>query len=178
MLLALLAASCATVKPLPVMGNIPQFELVRSTGEPFDSRTLDAHIWVADFIYTTCEGPCPMMSHQMRGIQESTLTTPDVKLVSFTVDPKHDTPEVLAKYSKFFKADGSRWYFLTGEMARLNDLGLNAFKLNGVNGALNHSTRFVLVDGKRRIRGFYLSSADDFPKRLLHDIRQLQADRS
>jgi cytochrome oxidase Cu insertion factor (SCO1/SenC/PrrC family) len=63
-------------------------------------------------------------------------------------------------------------------MARLNDLGLNSFKLNGVNGDLSHSTRFVLVDGKRRMRGFYLSSDDDFPKRLLHDIRQLQADKS
>lgn len=177
-LLALLAVSCGSVKPLPVMGNIPQFDLVASTGQPFDSHILDGHIWVANFIYTTCEGPCPMMSHQMKGIQESTLTTPEVKLVSFTVDPKHDTPEALAKYSKFFKADGSRWYFLTGEVARLNDLGLHSFKLNGVNGDLSHSTRFVLVDGKRRMRGFYLSSDDDFPKRLLHDIRQLQADKS
>jgi cytochrome oxidase Cu insertion factor (SCO1/SenC/PrrC family) len=63
-------------------------------------------------------------------------------------------------------------------VARLNDLGLHSFKLNGVNGDLSHSTRFVLVDGKRRMRGFYLSSDDDFPKRLLHDIRQLQADKS
>ena len=101
-----------------------------------------------------------------------------MKLVSFTVDPKHDTPEVLARYAKFFKADESRWYFLTGEMARLNDLGLNAFKLNGVNGDLSHSTRFVLVDARRQIRGFYISSDDDFPKRLLHDIRQLQAEKS
>ena len=118
------------------------------------------------------------MSHQMRGIQASTESTPDVKLVSFTVDPAHDTPEVLAKYSKFFKADGSRWYFLTGEMALLNDLGLNAFKLNSVKGDLSHSTRFVLVDRLRRIRGYYLSASDDFPKQLLHDIRQLEAETS
>jgi protein SCO1/2 len=176
--LALAAVSCTSIKPLPVMGRIPQFDLTASTGQGFDSRTLDGHIWVANFIYTTCDGPCPMMSHQMRGIQESTTSTPDVKLVSFTVDPKHDTPEVLAKYSKFFKADGSRWYFLTGEMSRLNDLGLNSFKVNGVNGDLSHSTRFVLVDGKRQIRGYYISSDDDFPKRLLHDIKQLEAGKS
>src|SRR5947207_1625251 len=116
----LVLASCTRVKPLPVMGAIPQFELISSTGQPFDSHTLDGHIWVANFIYTTCDGPCPMMSHQMRGIQNSTAATPEVKLVSFTVDPKRDTPEALAKYAKFFKADDSRWYFLTGDMAGLN----------------------------------------------------------
>jgi len=175
---ALFLSSCTQVKPLPVLGQIPQFDLVASTGQPFDSHTLDGHIWVADFIYTTCDGPCPMMSHQMRGIQSSTAATPDVKLVSFTVDPAHDTPEALAKYAKFFKADDARWYFLTGDVARLNDLGLHAFKLNGVDGSLSHSTRFALVDARRRIRGFYISSDDDFPKRLLHDIRQLQTEKS
>jgi len=175
---ALFLCSCAKIKPLPIMGTIPQFELLSSTGQPFDSHSLDGHVWVANFIYTTCDGPCPMMSHKMKGIQESTVSSPGVKLVSFTVDPKHDTPEALAKYAQFFKADGSRWFFLTGEMSRLNDLGLNGFKLNGVNGDLSHSTRFVLVDQKRRMRGFYMTSDDDFPQRLLHDIKQLEADAS
>ena len=174
----LVLAGCVKVKPLDILGEVPQFQLTTQTDQPFDSKTLDGHIWVADFVYTTCEGPCPMMSHQMRGIQNSTATTPDVKLVSFTVDPAHDTPPVLDKYSKHFQADPARWYFLTGEMERLNDLGVKAFKMNNVDGNLSHSTRFALVDGKRRIRGYYLSSDDDFPKRLLHDIRQLQSERS
>ena len=178
LLVSLLLSACIPVKPLPVLGQIPQFQLTAQTGESFDSHSLDGHIWVANFIFTTCDGPCPMMSHQMRGIQNSTHVTPELKLVSFTVDPAHDTPPVLAKYAAHFKADPERWYFLTGEMARLNDLGLNAFKLNSVDGGLSHSTRFVLVDGKRRIRGYYLSSDDGFPKRLLHDIRQLQSEPS
>jgi protein SCO1/2 len=177
-LAVLFTTSCVRVKPLDILGEVPQFQLTTQTDQPFDSKSLDGHIWVADFIYTTCEGPCPMMSHQMRGIQNSTASTPDVKLVSFTVDPAHDTPPVLAKYSKHFQADAARWYFLTGEMERLNDLGVKAFKMNNVDGNLSHSTRFALVDGKRRIRGYYLSSDDDFPKRLLHDIRQLQSERS
>jgi protein SCO1/2 len=176
--LLLLLSACVPVKPLPVLGQVPQFQLTQQTGQPFDSHSLDGHIWVANFIFTTCTGPCPMMSHQMRGIQNSTGGTPELKLVSFTVDPVHDTPPVLAKYAAHFKADPERWYFLTGEMARLNDLGLNAFKLNSVEGGLSHSTRFVLVDGKRRIRGYYLSSDDGFPKKLLHDIRQLQSETS
>ena len=177
-LCCLLLAGCVPVKPLDVLGQVPEFELTAQTGQPFDSRSLDGRIWIANFIYTTCEGPCPMMSHQMRGIQNSTASTPGVKLVSFTVDPAHDTPPVLAKYAAHFKADPNRWYFLTGEMERLNELGVHAFKLNNVDGNMSHSTRFALVDGKRRIRGYYLSSDDDFPKRLLHDIRQLQSDRS
>ncbi len=174
----LILSACVQVKPLPVLGVVPQFQLTAADDRAFDSHTLDGHIWVADFIYTTCEGPCPMMSHQMRGIQNSTAATPEVKLVSFTVDPAHDTPPVLAKYSAHFQADGNRWYFLTGEMERLNELGVKSFKLNNVDGNMSHSTRFALVDGKRRIRGYYLSSDDDFPKRLLHDIRQLQSERS
>ena len=171
-------AACIPVKPLPTLGQVPQFQLTRETDRRFDSHALDGHIWVANFIYTTCPGPCPMMSHQMHGIQNSTAGTPELKLVSFTVDPAHDTPPVLAEYATHFKADPARWYFLTGEIERLNDLGLNAFKLNSVDGSLNHSTRFVLVDGKRRIRGYYLSSDDGFPKMLLHDIRQLQSEPS
>jgi protein SCO1 len=175
---ALFLTACTQVKSLPVLGEIPQFQLTLQTDQPFDSHALDGHIWVADFIYTTCDGPCPMMSHQMRGIQNSTGATPELKLVSFTVDPSHDTPPVLARYAAQFKADPVRWYFLTGEMERLNDLGVKAFKLNNVDGTLTHSTRFVLVDRKRRIRGFYLSSEDGFPKQLLHDIRQLQGELS
>jgi protein SCO1 len=161
-------------KPLAVMGEVPEFQLTTQTGEPFDSRSLDGHIWVADFIYTTCDGPCPMMTAQMHRVQISTAESPDVKLVSFTVDPAHDTPPVLAEYAKHFKADFDRWYFLTGEQSRLNDIALRGFKLNGVDGSMTHSTRFVLVDRSRRIRGYYISSEDAFMPQLIHDIRQLE----
>jgi len=168
---AVFLAACAGPKPLPVLGQVPQFQLTAQTGQPFDSQSLDGHIWVADFIYTTCPGPCPMMSSQMRRVQVS--TTPDISLVSFTVDPQHDTPPVLAAYATHFTADPARWHFLTGEPRRLNDLGLNTFKLNSVDGSLIHSTRFVLIDRARRIRGYYLDTAQ-----LLHDIRQLEREKS
>jgi protein SCO1/2 len=168
--------SCSLTPPLPTYGIIPQFHLTAQTGQPFDSRSLDNHIWVANFVFTTCPGPCPMMSHQMHGIQEATAATPDVKLVSFSVDPEHDTPPVLAEYSRHFKADPARWTFLTGDMGRLNDLGLNAFKLNKVDGKKDHSTRFVLIDKHRQIRGYYLSSDEAFPKNLLRDLRRLQSE--
>src|ERR1035438_5102545 len=87
LLLLLLLSACIPVKPLPVLGQVPQFQTHKQTGQPFDSHSLDGHIWVANFIFTTCTGPCPMMSHQMRGIQNSTHASPELKLVSFTVDP-------------------------------------------------------------------------------------------
>ena len=174
----LVLAACVQPKPLPVLGQLPEFELTAQTGQPFDSRSLDGHVWVADFVYTTCDGPCPMMSRQMRQVQELTAEMPDVKLVSFTVDPAHDTPPVLAAYARHFKYDPNRWYFLTGEQAKLNDVGLAGFKLNSVDGSMTHSTRFALVDRKGRIRAYYTSGEDGFILRLVHDIRQLEREKS
>ena len=176
--LAVALFGCVKPAPLEVMGDVPQFELVSDTGQPFDSHALDGHIWVADFIYTTCEGPCPMMSSHMRQIQDQTAAEyPDVRFVSITVDPAHDTPAALAEYAKRYKRDPNRWFFLTGETAKLNDVSLKAFKLNSVDGSMTHSTRFALVDQKRRIRGYYLTSEDGFMPKLMHDIRQLEREK-
>jgi protein SCO1/2 len=174
----ILIASCVKPKPLADFGEVPAFQLTTQTGQSFDSKQLAGQIWVADFIYTTCPGPCPMMTRQMRQIQDQTAQEMrDVKLVSFTVDPAHDTPTVLAAYAKHYRMDQSRWWFLTGDMAALNAVGLG-FKLNTIDGNLSHSTRFVLVDRKGRIRGYYLTDQDAFLPQLVHDIRQLEREQS
>jgi protein SCO1/2 len=118
-----------------------------------------------------------MMTTQMRQLQSSAAEISDVLLVSITVDPAHDTPAVLADYARHFKQDPARWFFLTGDMDKLNDLGVHAFKLNSVDGSLSHSTRFVLVDRRGRIRGFYTYGEDGFMPQLLHDVRQLETER-
>jgi len=164
--------------PLPVLGQIPPFQLTAQDGQPFDSRSLAGRIWVADFFFTQCPGPCPLMNARMRQVQSETAGLADVRLVSFTVDPAHDTPPVLAAYSKHFLAQPGRWFFLTGEPGRLNDLGLNAFHLNPVDGSLDHSTRFTLIDRRGRIRGYYAFSDDDFPKQLVADVRRLEREPS
>ena len=170
--LTLWLCACAT-PPLPVMSQLPSFQLTAQTGQPFDSKSLEGRIWVADFVYTTCPGPCPMMSKQMGEVQRQTAAMPDVKLVSFTVDPAHDTPPVLTAYGKHFQANPNRWSFLTGDANRLNELGRDGFKLNSVDGTLTHSTRFVLVDRKMRIRGYYSSDEDGIVTRLVSDVRAL-----
>lgn len=178
LVLSLMAIGCAAEPPLPVLGEIPRFQLTAQGGLHFDSASLAGRIWVADFIFTTCPGPCPMMSARMRQVQKETADLADVRLISFTVDPAHDTPPVLAAYSKHFLAQSGRWFFLTGEQNRLNDLGLNAFHLNPVDGNLDHSTRFALVDRKGRIRAYHSFSDDAFLKRLVADVRRLEREPS
>src|SRR5215472_11821367 len=84
--LGMALAGCIARPDLPVMGDVPDFELTSQTGAAVDRNTLLGHVWVADFMFTTCPGPCPRMSSQMHAIQTSTASMPDVKLVSFTVD--------------------------------------------------------------------------------------------
>ena len=170
----LLAACARKTDPLPVYHSIPAFQLTAQDGRLFQSAAeLSDRVWVADFIFTTCTGPCPRMSRLMKQVAEATREMPNVRYVSFTVDPRNDTPEALAAYAKRYAADTSRWTFLTGPLEDLHRLKREAFKLGNVDGSLNHSTRMVLVDAHGRIRGFYGTSDDaDIPK-LIADIRQL-----
>jgi len=172
------AAGCARRAPLPVFGQIPDFQLISQTGEPFDRKSLNGKIWVADFIYTHCPGPCPRMSAQMRRVQAAVAELPDVRLVSFSVDPEHDTPPVLAQYAVRYQAQPGRWFFLTGDRNTLDSLDRHAFMLGNVDASLEHSTRFVLVDGQGKIRGYYGTDQDDPTAHLIADIRRLARDNS
>jgi protein SCO1 len=158
---------------LEVLGVVPQFELISQDGQPFHSQTLAGKIWVADFIYTTCPGPCPRMTSQMRQVQDAVSKIPDVRLVSFTVDPAQDTPPVLAAYAKLHGASSAMWYFLTGPVPALQTLDRDAFKLGNIDGTMQHSTRFVLVDREGRIRGYYDTSESSAIPRVIADINAL-----
>ena len=177
--LAFCLISCAIkTEPLPVYGTVPQFQLTAQNGQPFDSKELKGKIWVADFIYTTCPGPCPRMTSQMHQVQEAVFKMDEVKLVSFTVDPARDTPPVLAEYAKLHHASSERWYFLTGPQPTLQMLDKDAFKLGDVDGKLMHSTRFVLVDRRSQIRGYYDTSESDSIDRVVRDVLALARERS
>lgn len=154
-------------------GVIPEFHLIDQNGQPFDSSVLKGKIWVADFFFTSCPGPCPRMTSQMHQIQEAAWKMTDVKLVSFTVDPARDTPPQLKEYAKIHHASPEHWYFLTGPQAALNRLGLDVFKLNRVDGTLQHSTRFVLVDKASHIRGYYETTEPGAIPRLVAGIHAL-----
>jgi len=171
LLAAVLLTGCAD-KPLKVLGEVPAFELTNQQGRTFSRSSLDGHVWVADFIFTNCQGPCPRMSSHMRALQNA--TDPQVRLVSFTVDPDNDTPPVLEAYAKRFGADDSRWALLTGDKATLNMLDQDAFKLGTIGAGMDHSTRFVLVDKKARIRGYYGIAEGDPVAKLAKDAARLE----
>ena len=114
----------------------------------------------------------------MHQVQTALEGSNGLRLVSFTVDPARDTPPALAAYASHFQAKPGVWYFLTGPQAHLNSLSRDAFRLGDVNGDLQHSTRFVLVDRASRIRGYYLTSEEGAISRLIDDAKALLRERS
>jgi protein SCO1/2 len=169
-----LLSGCAAHASLPSYSAVPQFALTDQSGAPFDSAAkLNGKVWIADFIYTSCPGPCPRMSSQMHQVQAALKGIDNVRLVSFTIDPQTDTPKVLNEYASHFEADPSRWFFLTGPEASLQHLSKDVFMLGDVGGNLEHSTRFVLIDQKSRVRGYYLTEEPDAIARLIEDAKKL-----
>jgi len=168
-------AGCTATAGLPSYGVVGDFALTDQSNQPFlSANTLRGKVWIADFIFTNCAGPCPRMSAQMRQVEKALL--PDIKdlrLVSFSVDPTRDTPEVLAKYAERYQAEPGVWFFLTGSKPTLHNLARNVFMLGDVNDDLQHSTRFVLIDRQSRVRGYYLTSDEDAIPRLIADAKRV-----
>jgi protein SCO1/2 len=169
----------------PRMGALPDFRLTERSGRPLSLADLRGRPWVADFIFTQCAGACPAMTARMARLRRDLST--DVAFVSFTVDPAHDTPEVLARYAATFRADES-WHFLTGAQKDLYDLSVGGFKLAamevppadkaaGGDGPFLHSSKFVLVDAQGVIRGYYDSTDEQALRALVADAGVLQAGR-
>ena len=158
-------------------GTVPNFELVNQDGQRFGSVQLAGKIWIADFIYTSCPGPCPMISTRMSELQKP-LEKTDVHLVSFSVDPTRDTPEVLRSYAERLHTEPKRWDFLTGPKSAIYDLSHKGFKLAVSDGSDEagipvHSTRIVLVDRHGEIRGYYEATEADAVTKLLADTSHL-----
>ena len=158
-------------------GQVPEFRLTNQRGQPFGSSELTGKIWIANFIFTTCPGPCPIISSRTAEMQRP-LEDTDVHLVSFTVDPETDTPEVLREYATRVNARPGRWDFLTGPADTIYELSRNGFKLAVAASSEEstqpiHATRAVLVDRAGTIRGYYDMLAADSVAKLLADASKL-----
>jgi protein SCO1/2 len=169
-------------RPLPEYGTVPKFELVNQDAQAFGSEQLAGKIWIADFIFTSCPGPCPIISTRMSELQRP-LEKSDVHLVSVSVDPEKDTPEVLRAYAEKLHVQPKRWDFLTGSRAMIYSLSRDGFKLgisdgNEEAGMPVHSTRVVLVDRRGTIRGYYDALAPDAVTKLLADTNHLLREQS
>lgn len=149
-------------------GPAPDFTLTERSGQTFAKENLLGKPWIANFIFTSCAGQCPLMSLQMKKLQDTLSQGTDFRFVSFTVDPERDSPEVLAKYADRYEAEKERWFFLTGPKAEINRI-LGGFFLSRAEEPAMHSIRFILMDREAKIRGYYDSSDSGAVKQLIHD---------
>lgn len=183
LLLLLVASACVAPEPLPVFAEVPDFSLTERSGRTISSTDLAGRPYIVDFVFTTCAGPCPLLSQNMEKLQDS-LGDRDVQLVSITVDPERDTPEALTRYAKRYGADPDRWLFLTGAKQAIYDLVRGGFLLAIDDGALSpdgmpgpgiitHSTKFVLVDGEGQIRAFFSGEESSIVDEVLAGLDRL-----
>jgi protein SCO1/2 len=164
--------------PLSQLAKAPNFELIAHDGRKLSNADLSGKIWVVNFIFTRCKGPCPAITSRMAELQQKLgRTRPgEIQLLSLTVDPAHDTPGVLAEYAKAVGADPSRWRFATGPAAQVEDIIRNGFLqslLTDDSAELVHSSRFVVVDREGWMRGFPDGNDPEVVQKLLMDIGDL-----
>ena len=167
---------------LPVYGNVPDFALTERSGYPIRLKDLLGQVWIADFIFINCAGATPMMSSNMKQLQNLLNDSADVRLVSITVDPLRDTPEALSAYAAEFGARRDQWLFLTGDAAAIRKLATQGFLLGVEMGvdpkdSIAHSQKFVLVDRRGRIRGYFDGESPGVIRPLLNAMDALEKER-
>jgi protein SCO1/2 len=155
-------------------GPVPDFTLTESRGQPITRADLLGKIWVADLMFTSCGNTCPMLSATMSSLDRGLGSQDDVRLVSITVTPEFDKPEVLREYAERFHAS-SKWLFLTGDRAQIVKLANDGFWLSaGTPGTVTHSDNFVLVDRQGKVRGFFDGTKSESLPRLREAIERLK----
>lgn len=158
---------------LPVLGQVPNFTFTERSGEPFGTKDFTGKISVVDFIFTSCPGVCPIMAGRMSRLYKLFEQQPELQFVSITVDPETDSLPVLRQYATDHGVTDNRWVFLRAPVEQVSMVSEQGFKLAmGVLPA-GHSSRFVLVDSKGQIRGYYASDDDTSQLELDHHIRAL-----
>ena len=173
--------------PLQSYGKVQPFTLTNQLGQTVTLNDVKNRVWIADVIFTRCPGPCPKMTEEMSKIQKAFPSETNLRFVTLTTDPEHDTPRRLQDYSEKFAADPARWHFLTGTKKELlANLAVGSLKLSALekekelqqdpNDLFIHSTVFVLVDKTGEIRGFYESLEDGFQQKIQADIKSLLAE--
>jgi protein SCO1 len=140
-------------------------------GGTFNTKIMAKKIWLVNFFFTSCPGPCPLMTAQIAGVMAKNET---IHALSITTDPETDTPSVLKTYAERFKADPSRWFMVRGDQPTIITFGRDVLKLPTGEAADAHSSRIVLIDGRGQIRAWYDSQDPELRKTILRDISELR----
>jgi len=166
--------TCQTVqRDLPVLGQVHDFNLFDEKGKEFSLSKLQGDIWIANFFFTTCGDICPVMSKNMASLHRSFALVDDVTQVSITVNPEFDSSDVLQKYAEKYKANTSKWHFLTGTRGQITELAVESFKMGSIEEPVFHSSKFALVDRRGSIRGYYDGIQPGEVSQLFTDITVL-----
>lgn len=166
-----------------VFGQVQPFQLVERSGNPVTEASLLGQPWVATFVFSRCSGPCPRITANVARLQKE-LEGVDARLVTISVDPEHDTPEVLREYADKFGADPKRWWFLTGEEAQIAKLSTKSFMSalvrnpeESIGESITHTTFLAVVDAQGGIRGFYSGETAEGVEQAAARVRWLATQR-
>jgi len=154
----------------------PEFALPDQRGRLLTSAELSGRVWIADFIFTRCTSICPLLTARMRTLQQK-LSSPELRFVSFSVDPEHDSVEALHQYAEFWAPQEARWHLLRTEHASLHavldGMRVIARHSHDPNNAIIHTSLFFLIDRTGRVHGMYDSDDDRALQRLTADADRL-----
>jgi protein SCO1/2 len=172
-------------EPPPVVGRVPGYALVDQDGKPFGSKDLEGRVYIASFFFTSCRSICPPLMQGMKRLQEGfeTKGVKDVRLVSISVDPHHDTPEVLRAYGESLGVDPARWILLTGDPEAVRRVVVDGFKTPMDPMPVTppdpmdiaHTGKVVLIDQSGGIRGYYDTTElglDEVYNRAQHVLKE------
>jgi protein SCO1/2 len=162
-----------------VYQTIPAISYINQYGDSITNKNLDGNIYVADFFFTTCPTICPIMQRNMLNVYNAFKDSADFKIISYTIDPKHDSVPVLKKYADKLGISGNTWWLLQGhkdETYQIAKSYLVSVEEKNAAGAYIHDGYFILIDKKKRIRGTYDGTDPKEVTKLIEDIKTLKSE--
>ncbi len=171
--------ACRAPEPLPVLAVLPEFSLIERSGSALDRAFLAGRPIVVDFVYTRCPTSCPRLTARMKELEKRLPAGSTARLLSISVDPDYDRPEVLRRYAESWRV-GERWLLVTGERTEIRELIRNGFLLpveeipQDAASPILHSNRFALIDGQGRLRATYDALEEGALERILADLQQIE----
>jgi protein SCO1/2 len=165
--------------PDTIYHQLPNFELTDQNGRAVSMADLDSNIVIANFFYTNCNGVCETTGSNLKALSDNYKKNKLISFVSITVDPARDSVSALKKYAERYNSTNVKWLFLTGDTATIYPLARNGFLVNAVNaggGNFIYSDKLILIDKKKRIRGYYSGATAAEITRLNDEIKVLIAE--